>query len=139
MLSITYISSAAQLLSESELIALLRHIRPINERLGITGMLLYRDGNIIQTIEGPNEAVQQAFDKIQKDGRHKDVFVLLKEEINQRQFPNWSMGFHNVAGISEDALNGYSSFLKDPVAAAAFKENPEPALQLLTMFRENMH
>lgn len=139
MLSLTYISSAAQLLTENELIQLLQHIRPINQHLGITGMLLYRDGNIIQTIEGPTDAVEQAFAKIQRDGRHKDVFVLLRQEISQRQFPNWSMGFHNVAGISEEALSGYSSFLKDPVAAAAFRDNPEPAFQLLTMFRENMH
>lgn len=139
MLSITYISSATALFSENDLVRMLMQIRPLNLRSGVTGMMLYRDGNIIQTIEGPDEAVTALFDKIRDDPRHKDVIVLLKETVEKRQFPEWSMGFHNVSAIPGEALEGFSAFLRDPVAAEAFRDNPEPAFQLLSMFRENMH
>jgi hypothetical protein len=139
MLSITYISSATALLSEQDLVRMLTKIRPLNQQQGITGMMLYRDGNIIQTIEGPDDVVMNVFKKIEADVRHKDVMVLLKESVERRQFPEWSMGFHNVSKIPEEALEGFSAFLRDPVAAKAFRDNPEPAFQLLTMFRENMH
>ncbi|SNS15565.1 Sensors of blue-light using FAD [Noviherbaspirillum humi] len=138
MLSLTYLSSAVRLMGEAELVNMLKAVRPINEQLGITGLLLYRDGNIIQTLEGPDEAVEATFAKISRDQRHKDVFLLMKQAIDKRQFPNWSMGFHNVSKLSPDALNGFSAFLSDPVAAEAFRDCPEPAYQLLAMFRENM-
>lgn len=135
MLSITYISSAVELFSDDELVDLLNEIRPINAQFGITGLLLYHDGNIIQTIEGPDKAIEEIFGRIRRDRRHKDVNALLEQQIGERQFPDWAMGFHNARGISKQSVAGFSSFLQDPVLAKAFGKNPEPAYQLLTLFR----
>jgi hypothetical protein len=43
------VSSATDLLGTHELVALPSQSRAANERRGVTGMLLYRDGNILPT------------------------------------------------------------------------------------------
>jgi hypothetical protein len=137
MLSLTYVSSATTLLDEPQLVDLLTAIRPRNEELGLSGMLLYRDGNIIQTLEGPAEAVQGTFAKITADSRHHGVMELLREEITERRFPDWSMGFRNVGDLDLQQLPGYSTFLSEP-AAQAFGGSTEPAYRMLRIFRDTM-
>ena len=48
MLSLVYVSSALREFSKSELVELLEKSRKKNTRLGLTGMLLYKEGNFIQ-------------------------------------------------------------------------------------------
>lgn len=88
-----YISSAARPFSEEELNALLRKSRENNERSGLTGMLLYKDGNFIQMLEGPEQAVQTMTEKIGKDTRHQSIVSLAHTRQSQRLFPNAWMGF----------------------------------------------
>jgi hypothetical protein len=64
MLSIFYASAAVRLLSESEIVELLEVSQTNNAREGVTGMLLYNNGNFIQVIEGPDTAVLSLYDKI---------------------------------------------------------------------------
>jgi hypothetical protein len=137
VLSLTYVSSATTLLEESQLVELLTTVRPRNDALGITGMLLYRDGNIIQTLEGPAAEVERTFAHISRDPRHHGVLELLREEVAERRFPQWSMGFRNVGDVDVRSLEGYSTFLSEP-AAQAFGGSTEPAYQMLRLFRENM-
>ena len=42
-----YVSSAVRPLTEDEILDILLVARQNNERLGVTGMLLYRDGNFL--------------------------------------------------------------------------------------------
>ncbi|MEP9363259.1 BLUF domain-containing protein [Nocardioides sp. CN2-186] len=96
MLSLTYVSSTKELLTVPELVELLESIRPKNDQLELTGMLLYSGGNVIQTLEGPDDAVQSVFASIQKDPRHAGVVVVRREQIEARAFPEWSMAFRNL-------------------------------------------
>jgi hypothetical protein len=80
-------------------------------------MLAYQDGNFIQVLEGPDEAVHELFEVIRKDDRHKGAIALLNNQTDQRQFPDWSMAFQN---------------LNDP----ALRE-PSRAHRLLEIFRRN--
>ena len=52
-----YVSAATAPLDADALLALLTRARDKNQRLGITGLLLYRDGDFIQLLEGEREAV----------------------------------------------------------------------------------
>lgn len=67
--------------------------RQCNEAACITGRMLYADGHFIQTLEGPEPAVDAMFEWIGRDPRHRDVLVALREPIALRDFPDWSMGF----------------------------------------------
>ena len=52
MYQLIYLSSATEMFTKEKLLALLEQSRPNNARLGITGILLYSNGNFMQTLEG---------------------------------------------------------------------------------------
>lgn len=137
MLSLTYVSSAKQLLSVPELVAMLESIRPKNDELELSGMLLYSGGNIIQTLEGPDEAVEKVFAAIETDPRHSGIMVLLREAVDERAFPDWSMGFRNISDREIHDIDGYTSFIQHP-AGQDLGPQASPAYRLLELFRQNM-
>jgi hypothetical protein len=137
LMSLTYVSSATELLTAPQLLDLLVDIRPTNESPGLSGLLLYSDGNIIQVLEGPESAVETTFTAILDDPRHKDVIVMLREPIQERAFPDWSMGFRNVSQVDVRRVEGFSAFLQEPLAAE-LDGHVEPVYHLLRMFREIM-
>lgn len=112
MLSLTYLSSASSRMDEDQLAGLLATVRLKNEALGITGVLLYADGNFIQTIEGPEAAIEATFARIAVDPRHRGVLVGLREQIDERRFPDWSMGFRSLTPQEAAELPGYNDYLE---------------------------
>ena len=57
MFRLVYLSTANSHFSKAELTSLLQLSRSNNQRLGITGMLLYKDDNFIQILEGEKATV----------------------------------------------------------------------------------
>jgi len=106
-----YVSSAHKLLGDHELLELLQVARKNNERRDITGMLLYRDGNFLQILEGPASAVDELLDKIKRDARHHGVILMSRRGVEERQFSEWQMAFRNMSK-SHTAEDGYSPFLE---------------------------
>lgn len=134
MLSVVYVSSATAPFSEAELVELLAHSREKNRRLDVTGMLLYHDGNFIQVLEGPAGAVQQLYDTIGADPRHRGVIRLLTRNIEEREFPESAMGFVNLNDPALRELPGYTEFLNQPLE----KCDSGMAWRLLEVFRRNL-
>jgi Sensors of blue-light using FAD len=62
--------------STEELTDLLRKSRDNNAALGITGMLLYKDGNFMQVLEGDEERVRALATKVSQDRRHRGFIQL---------------------------------------------------------------
>ncbi len=112
MISLTYLSSATRPYSDEQLRELLATARPKNAAMGVTGMLLYAGGSFIQTIEGEPDAVDGLFATIEADTRHRDVMVTLREEVEGRSFPDWSMGFEQVPEQEARGLEGFNDFLR---------------------------
>lgn len=138
MISLIYVSSAVRLFTDAELVELLRVSRENNQQENVTGMLLYKGGNFLQVLEGPEEAVLRLYQKISQDPRHVDVMQLIKESIQERHFPDWSMGFQNVDQLSPEDLPGFTLFLEDDFASEAFRQNPKRAYIILLNFKNNM-
>lgn len=67
--------------------------RARNLEYGLTGFLHGEDGVFIQWLEGPVEALDYVAELIMNDGRHREITVFGRGEIEARQFPNWTMGF----------------------------------------------
>jgi hypothetical protein len=134
----TYVSSATRLLEQVELTQLLGSSRVNNERDEITGMLLYKDGNFIQTVEGREDAVDQLQQRLAGDSRHAGMFVLLDGLREERLFDGWTMGFRDLSGDAASDVPGYSEFLTTPFTAEAFGEDPEASQRLLLSFKRNM-
>lgn len=93
-----YISSSNGLLTKGQLDNILEGSRRNNAAMGITGMLLYYGGNIIQLLEGEEEKVKQLYQVIAQDERHKGIIKLLDGYSEERIFPDWSMGFRVLSG-----------------------------------------
>jgi hypothetical protein len=70
-----------------------------NTIMGITGVLFYADGNVLQVLEGEADAVERLFATIRKDPRHRNVIVLLRLPIAERQFPNWLMALRTLRDL----------------------------------------
>ena len=135
--SFVYVSSATRLMTQPELLELLRKARENNARDQITGMLLYKDGNFMQAFEGEEEKATRLHEKILADPRHKNIITLLKEPLEERRFDGWSMSFQNIDLLKEDERAGFSRFLSYPFDKNYFGENPNNALKLLLSFRKS--
>jgi hypothetical protein len=134
----TYVSSATQPFDAAELAALLDVSRTNNERDDITGMLLYKGGNFMQTVEGSLEAVELLRARLGGDPRHNGLMVLIEGTRPQRLFDGWTMGFRDLAGEDLSDVPGYSEFLDTPLTADAFGEDPDASQRLLLSFKRNM-
>lgn len=138
ILSLLYVSSATQPFSRDDLVELLRVSRQNNEARGISGMLLHRDGNFIQVLEGPPAAVEERFERIRRDERHAGILVLLRQEIGERQFGHWSMGFRSLEELSPEDAAYFTPFLNGSQLDEAFRSSPSRAHQLLAAFKRAM-
>jgi hypothetical protein len=72
--------------------------RANNARVDVTGALLFNSGYFGQVLEGPRDAVEETFERIQTDERHGDISLLAFDRVEARAFETWSMGF---VGASE--------------------------------------
>lgn len=138
MYSLTYVSSASTLLTKDQLTAILETARERNSAAQVTGMLLYKDGNFMQVLEGERAIVDKLFQKIRGDARHKGVLVLLAGDVEQRSFPDWSMGFRDLRSPELAHLPGFSDFLNTSLAAEEFISSPSRARKLLLTFKRLM-
>lgn len=86
---------------DAEVKSILEASRRNNEAVGITGALLFNAGVFAQVLEGPLEAVEATFERIQQDARHGDVSLLALEPIARRSFTNWAMGFVGQSADNE--------------------------------------
>jgi hypothetical protein len=114
MFFLVYVSSATRPFSGKDLRVLLETCRKNNAELGVTGMLLYKDGNIMQVIEGVEGAMRELYEKIAADPRHGGEITLQQGFAEGRQFPHWSMGFRDLDSPEAHADPAYNEFLNAP-------------------------
>lgn len=76
-----------------------------NNRLaGVTGALMFSSGFFGQVLEGPRDAIEATFERIQQDARHGDVSLLEFAPTDSAAFGDWSMAF---VGADDDAFAGW--------------------------------
>jgi len=71
-----------------------------NRITNITGMLSYREGKVLQLIEGEPEQLSALYATILNDDRHENIRTLLNIEDSQRAFSGWGMAFEGNLGSS---------------------------------------
>ena len=81
----------------SDLESLAEDARKRNLNRGITGILLCKDGSILQVLEGEKSAVLELYANIARDARVSNPLVMIKRTATEREFPNWSMGIKNAS------------------------------------------
>jgi hypothetical protein len=154
--SLAYESQASVPLTAPDLLDLLGQSRENNAQSGVTGILLYRHGTFLQVLEGPHAAVDALYATIARDPRHRDVSTVLvedrveelyatiardsrhhavstvlAEDRSARRFPDWTMGFADVAGELGD-VDGFNDVLT--TVQGPDGQESEKFLELLALF-----
>lgn len=89
-----------------------------NKKYGITGLLIFHSGTVIQYIEGDDDIIDALYLNIQKDLRHYNVITIFEEKLDYRLFNDWGMKFHNSEftdlrqHFKIDQINILKSFIK---------------------------
>lgn len=129
LVRLMYASRATELVNQDDLVAILKKAKANNPVHGITGVLCYSGNIFLQVLEGGRMAVNQLYNKIASDPRHREVMLLSFEEISERSFASWSMGQVHLQRINPCLLLKYSdNAVLDPYAMpgaasmALFKE-----------------
>ncbi len=91
--AIAYVSSASWNLLPAQVDRIVAESRRLNALNGITGVLLYCDGNFMQYFEGGEAAVRETFARIRASASHYQINELMNQPIARREFAGWTMGF----------------------------------------------
>ncbi len=75
---------------------ILMQARKNNPALKIGGVLYFNNNYFFQCLEGDQQDVNQLFQKISEDPRHKDVQTVSVKRISERRFADWSMKYVTV-------------------------------------------
>ena len=130
-----YVSTQTRPLFREDLIGLMNEALVRNEGLDITGLLLHREDSFFQVIEGAKADVLEVFHGIERDPRHQRVKVLFEGELEEREFPDWRMGFVELDGVDVDRLPGFSDFLDQGLAPRQLLAELSQTKRLMLLFR----
>lgn len=130
-----YESSATYPMNATDLEALLMVSRANNVRDKLSGMLLYKEGNFLQVLEGEKDQVLSLTAKLRRDPRHTNMLVLFSGAIEARTFEGWSMGFNHLTDMTVAEVPGYSEFMDLSLTSDAFASDPAAIWRLLMLFK----
>ena len=119
LVRLLYASHSAKPVTPDVIESILEQSRKHNPRLGITGILCQSGNTFLQVLEGGRSAVNRLYNRIVADPRHRDVELLLYQEIAERRFAGWSMGQVDMARLNPALLLKYSETATlDPYAVS---------------------
>jgi hypothetical protein len=134
---LAYASAAVAPFDDDSLEALLQVARNRNSARHISGLLLYHQGAFFQILEGGETEVEALFEQIEKDPRHSNSTVILRRDIDQRNFGDWSMGFHKLTKASTVPVDGFVDLLRVKEASDLnLAGNTRTAERMIDAFRD---
>jgi len=117
LVRLLYASRAAEAVTSELIDSILRSSHTHNPALGITGVLCYGGDVYMQVLEGGRTAVNDLYNTIVRDSRHREVVLLKYGEIAERRFAGWTMGHVNLKKINPSLLLKHSELPElDPFA-----------------------
>ncbi len=128
-----YISTADREMGAESLAELLAECRDNNGRNGITGMLLYKAGTFMQILEGPRDAVNDLMERVQRDPRHHNLMVIDSNDLQARNFPDWTMGFLDMDRVDPDSPD-YDAYFRSNVVLREFSDDALTAYKFIVRF-----
>ncbi len=120
--TVCYLSDSVEHNTMDELKILYEKAKENNRVNNITGVLIYKDRNFLQVLEGEEHPVDQTFKRIKKDKRHKNIFEIINSEIEERIFEDYNFGF-TIVNNNEELKNLYQylDWLKEADSSHANK------------------
>ena len=110
---LAYVSKAQEFINEKSLLDILEFAVENNEKLDVTGFLLFGEGCFVQVIEGPQDNIDELYFKITQDERHQNVIKILYQDIDFRLFKDWQMSFRRFELSRDTLVDGFSDYLEN--------------------------
>lgn len=96
--------------------SILATAKEFNAQHGVTGVLCQGQGFFLQVLEGERSVVNRLYARIALDPRHKDLEILLVDDVADRRFGKWSMAHVVLSDRNPVVPMQHPSF--DPYALA---------------------
>jgi hypothetical protein len=96
IVGVVYTSRSARPMHSDELDRLLLDARTNNAVAGVTGVLLYGDGQFFQYFEGLEGDVAGVYERIRRSTLHTHLVELERRKTPDRRFRKWFMGFREA-------------------------------------------
>lgn len=138
---LVYVSSASGVLPAHQLDRILLRSRACNASIGVTGLLVFQEGNFLQCLEGPEARVAALMTRIRRDRRHVDLDILESGPCSARVFPDWPMGYVAPRNLSVGRRARFADLLavtreRPPTRPAPHAAIGDRVWSLLSSFRE---
>ncbi len=91
MRQLVYTSKAAPGLGQDDVFQIVQTSAGKNADTGLCGFLIYQNSCFYQVLEGPADAIDTVFSRIEKDSRHSSIEVASDRQIESRHFERWRM------------------------------------------------
>jgi hypothetical protein len=95
MKQMIYTSTATESVNFDVINDLLTQCVQKNNEFSISGMMVFDGKQFLQCIEGNEAQINQLQENIFKDTRHQNIYLLGEEEVTERLFNKWNMGYLN--------------------------------------------
>lgn len=132
MEQIAYTSRASEAVTATELFKIIEVSARNNPGREVTGFLIATQGEFFQLVEGPSQRLDELMRNLEGDDRHRNIRLLLRENVQERQFPNWRMKRFDATRadpqqvlvelrkirVRQSVLSSIESFLVAPLKAA---------------------
>lgn len=119
LIRLLYASRASGPVTAEVVDSIVAQSRAHNPPLGITGILCHGGEIFMQVLEGGRGPVNELYNSIVRDARHRDVVMLHYEEVAERRFAGWTMGMVNIDKLNPAVLLKYGDrAVLDPYAVS---------------------
>jgi hypothetical protein len=89
---IIYLTPTAPNLSQAGIGGIASNISKANDALGITGLMLHKEGMLLHVIEGENASIEQLLGRMKGDRRQQCIHIASDALVESRDFEAWSLG-----------------------------------------------
>jgi hypothetical protein len=120
LVRLIYTSSKCEGFEAGDIEQILTTARQKNAAHSVTGMLCFSKSHFLQCLEGSRQAVNETYNRILGDSRHRDLVILDYSEISARSFQDWSMGYVPDSSLTRGVIVRHSSSCDfDPASMSA--------------------
>ena len=101
---LAYFSSSLTFLKPADLDTILKVSERNNANDDITGILMHHNGLFFQILEGEKKLVEDCYNRICLDTRHRAISLLVSEPVKSKDFLGWNMRY-----VGPDEIGRYDS------------------------------
>lgn len=130
------VSSAEEILNKEEVEQLLAEARSKQALNGLTGIIIFSDGNVLMLVEGEKDVVQAQFTGILRSPKHHSVMKIADMAIPHRYFEDYPLAFKPIHSEQLKSLDDFAEPERKEYLEECLSLN-HPIIKLLRDFIKN--